>query len=407
MPLHRQNTINGSRCLKAFAALLVAIFMAAASSPAHAQGGTSRYVYDNKGRLHAVVAPNGEANVYEYDAAGNITAIRRNTASTLEVLGFSPRQGVPGNQVTIVGTGFGAGVSAVAFNGVTAQIVSVNAPVVIATVPNGATTGPISVTTPGGTATTAAPFTVRGISVMPANETVLSGQTIQFVATVVLAGDQSVIWSVEGIEGGNSIVGTITPTGLYTAPALLITQTSATFRVRVASVAAPALVADAQVRVLNPDNGLGSLWTSVTVRLLPPTGALPASPISAGVTVRQLPSTGASPAAAISAGVTVTTGPQVSTVSPGNFTRGANAAITVVGTNLGGATAIKFIDGSGAVDPNITFTGLSVNGGGTSLTANVTVGASAALGQRIVVVLSPNSHSQTSNTGTNTIQVVQ
>ena len=36
------------------------------------QGGTTRYVYDDNGRLIAVISPTGEANVYEYDAAGNV-----------------------------------------------------------------------------------------------------------------------------------------------------------------------------------------------------------------------------------------------------------------------------------------------------------------------------------------------
>jgi len=160
MPVTRQNTIDGSRGCRALAALMVVIILTAASSSGYAQGSTTRYVYDDNGRLRAVIAPNGEANIYEYDAAGNITAIRRNTASTLEVLGFSPKEGVPGTQVTIIGTGFGGGVNAVAFNGTAAQIVSVNAPLVVVTAPNGVTTGPITVTTPQGTATTAQPFVV-------------------------------------------------------------------------------------------------------------------------------------------------------------------------------------------------------------------------------------------------------
>jgi YD repeat-containing protein len=116
MPVTRQNTIDGSRCCRALAALVVVIILTAASSSGYAQGSTTRYVYDDNGRLRAVIAPNGEANIYEYDAAGNFTEIRRNTANTLEALDFSPRECLPGIQVTIIGTGFGAGVNAVAFN---------------------------------------------------------------------------------------------------------------------------------------------------------------------------------------------------------------------------------------------------------------------------------------------------
>src|SRR5262249_8459551 len=101
--------------LSALTALALLLLLTDATMCAYAQGGSTRYVYDNNGRLKAVIAPNGEANIYEYDPAGNITAIRRNSAATLELLSFSPLQGVPGDQVTIVGTGFGSGVNAVSF----------------------------------------------------------------------------------------------------------------------------------------------------------------------------------------------------------------------------------------------------------------------------------------------------
>ena len=55
------------------------------STPAQ-QGWTTSYVYDDNGRLHAVISPSGEAVVYEYDAAGNITSIRR-------LAGFSAAEG--------------------------------------------------------------------------------------------------------------------------------------------------------------------------------------------------------------------------------------------------------------------------------------------------------------------------
>ncbi len=148
------------------------------------QGGTVRYVYDNNGRLRAVISPNGEAAIYEYDPAGNITAIRRNTADTLEVLGFSPSEGVPGTQVTITGTGFGAGVNSVAFNGTAAQIVSVNGPVVIAIVLDGAATGPIAVTTPQGSTTTSQDFIVKGIKLTPTSVNLDYAQKVQYTALV-------------------------------------------------------------------------------------------------------------------------------------------------------------------------------------------------------------------------------
>lgn len=84
------------------------------------QGNTTRYVYDNNGRLRAVLAPSGEAAVYDYDPAGNLTAIRRLAAGACEALEFTPQQGTPGALVTIYGVGFGGQVSGVSFNGVAA-----------------------------------------------------------------------------------------------------------------------------------------------------------------------------------------------------------------------------------------------------------------------------------------------
>jgi hypothetical protein len=74
---------------------------------------------------------------------------------------FSPTSGPVGTSVTITGTGF-TGATAVAFGGVNTSSYSVNSDTQItASVPSGATTGPITVTAPGGQASSApAPFTV-------------------------------------------------------------------------------------------------------------------------------------------------------------------------------------------------------------------------------------------------------
>src|ERR1039457_3194224 len=48
---------------------------------------------------------------------------------------------------------------------------------------------------------------------------VLAGGTLQLTATVTGNGPTTVEWSVSGIVGGNSAYGTISATGLYTAPA--------------------------------------------------------------------------------------------------------------------------------------------------------------------------------------------
>ncbi len=120
------------------------------------------YVYDNVGRLLAVIDPATDTAVYSYDAVGNLTGITRQTSSTLAIFQFTPSSGPVGTAVTIYGTGFSATPTSntVQFNGTTATVLTASTTVLTTTVPTGATTGPISVTVAGTTATSAASFTV-------------------------------------------------------------------------------------------------------------------------------------------------------------------------------------------------------------------------------------------------------
>ncbi|HET7236178.1 MAG TPA: S8 family serine peptidase [Actinomycetota bacterium] len=76
------------------------------------------------------------------------------------VTSFSPTLGQVGTSVIITGTGL-TGATAVTVNGVAAAFAVNLDTQVTATVPAGASTGPIAVTTPGGTGTSAAPFVVQ------------------------------------------------------------------------------------------------------------------------------------------------------------------------------------------------------------------------------------------------------
>jgi len=92
----------------------------------------------------------------------------------------------------------------------------------------------------------------------PANPTVTiggSGQvrlgsTDQFTATVTGESSTSVTWQVNGITGGNSSVGTISTSGLYTPPAAIPSPNTVT--VKAISVAAPTVSGSASETVLNP-----------------------------------------------------------------------------------------------------------------------------------------------------------
>jgi YVTN family beta-propeller protein len=68
------------------------------------------------------------------------------------------------------------------------------------------------------------------VSVTPNNSTIGVGQTFQFSAVVNGSTNQGVNWSVNNVQGGNSTVGTISPTGLYTAPAAVPSPASVAIR---------------------------------------------------------------------------------------------------------------------------------------------------------------------------------
>jgi len=126
------------------------------------------YVYDDAGRLRAVIDPATDTAVYGYDAVGNLTGITRQLSSTLAVLQFTPSASPIGSAVTIYGTGFSAtpASNTVKFNGTTATVLTASTTVLTANVPTGATSGLISVTVGANTATSSASFAV-GSSPVP------------------------------------------------------------------------------------------------------------------------------------------------------------------------------------------------------------------------------------------------
>jgi hypothetical protein len=88
------------------------------------------------------------------------------------------------------------------------------------------------------------------VTIAPTTATLNTGATQQFTASVTGTTNTAVIWKVNGIAGGNATVGTVSATGLYTAPSnLLLTQT---FTVTAESVANPSQSASALVTVNAP-----------------------------------------------------------------------------------------------------------------------------------------------------------
>jgi hypothetical protein len=105
-----------------------------------------------------------------------------------------------------------------------------------------------SVSTPAASANAA--VTVFDISVSPAGTTLAPGSTQQFSSSVQGLTNTGVTWSVDGNAGGNSSVGTISSTGLYTAPFAIGGHTIAA-----ASLAYPSTSATAALTVINVSPG--------------------------------------------------------------------------------------------------------------------------------------------------------
>jgi hypothetical protein len=94
------------------------------------------------------------------------------------------------------------------------------------------------------------PFHITGVSITPASVSLSTTATLQFSDAVQGTGtfDPSVQWSVAGVVGGNSSVGTISPSGLYTAPPTMASSTS--INVQVASTIDLAVTATATVSLI-------------------------------------------------------------------------------------------------------------------------------------------------------------
>ena len=109
-------------------------------------------------------------------------------------------------------------------------------------------------------ATTGATTSSVQVSISPASASVPVKHSQQFRATVSGTSNTAVNWLVNGTLGGNSTVGTISSSGLYTAPAVI---PSTSVRVTARSVAHPTASASAAVSV--------TVWVSIS----PTTASVP------------------------------------------------------------------------------------------------------------------------------------
>ncbi len=99
------------------------------------------------------------------------------------------------------------------------------------------------------TVTVTAPPQTVAVTINPTSASVAVGATQQFTATVTGSANTAVTWQVNGVTGGNATTGTITASGLYTAPGAI---PAGTVTVRAVSVADPTKNASAGLNFADP-----------------------------------------------------------------------------------------------------------------------------------------------------------
>jgi YD repeat-containing protein len=126
--------------------------------PFHGQSRTVRYSYDAAGRLIGVDLGGGSGITYAYDRAGNLLSQTVGAVTVPSITQVTPTSGPVGTVVTIAGVNLTDGT--VDFNGKTARLLSSSAGQLTVVVPEGATSGPITVKTSSGSASSLSVFTV-------------------------------------------------------------------------------------------------------------------------------------------------------------------------------------------------------------------------------------------------------
>src|SRR5277367_2726309 len=106
------------------------------------------------------------------------------------------------------------------------------------------------------------PSVTVSVSVLPTSALVALGATQQFQATVSGSPDTTVAWEVNAVANGNTIFGTVSGTGLYTAPAVMPSPASVT------------VTAISQVNPGDQASAIVTLQAAVGVSVLPATATV-------------------------------------------------------------------------------------------------------------------------------------
>ena len=181
---------------------------------------------------------------------------------SLTISGFSPASGLPGTEVVLHGSGFevqSPEKNSVDLSELPVEVVSAAVDTLTVIVPEGAVTGPFVVENARGQAVSSTVFTVpERILLDPESAETSVGSSIRFRAEALAAPSRELVWKVNGVAGGRSDLGTVSPDGLYVSPAEPPPgeQVSVTAElVRDASVSA-----SAEVTIVVPAPEPGAAW---------------------------------------------------------------------------------------------------------------------------------------------------
>lgn len=178
------------------------------------------------------------------------------TRNVPNLWGVSPAQLVSGDyEVTLNGSNF-APDSVVVANGaeVTTTYVSPTSLVAKGSAKEGALVFQVKQPGLGGVTGNSFKVLVKSmpvtVAVRPGTANVELGGSMTFAAKVEGSSNKAVTWSVNGMQGGSSATGTISATGVYTAPSVL--PDSATLTITAVSAANPASSGQAVVTLVKP-----------------------------------------------------------------------------------------------------------------------------------------------------------
>ena len=284
-----------------------------------------------------------------------------NPAPVPIISSFTPTSGAPGATVTITGKNFSAiaANNTVKFNNTTATVTMVTATDITLTVPQGASTGKITVTANGGTATSSSDFTV----LMAPAITSFSPSILAVGGTLIITGTNFSINPSDNVVMISNVPVTVTAA---TATQLTVTVPSIAITGKITVTTSGVTVTSATDITVVP----------LTISSFSPAYALPGATVTiTGTNFSTIPTDNAVSIGGVSATVTASTATQLTVTVPAGAASGKIAVTvsTVTATSTNDFEVLKDIPRTGLV-AFYPFNGNANDASGNSLNGTLTNG---------------------------------